>query len=185
MTARATLERRVRSGGARCAAAFVAIVATTAIAQAHITVRPASAPGGTVVVLTFRVPNERARTDTTRVALALPRDTAIATVSVVPEPGWRFAVAGRRPVLAAAAVAAAQPETITWYGGAIKPHASHAFRVRIGPLPARPGPLYFKAIQTYANGEVVRWIDLPEAGEDEPSEPAPVLLITAPLRSGR
>jgi uncharacterized protein YcnI len=164
------------------AAASIALCAGTGIAQAHIAVSPASAPGGTFVALTFRVPNERARTDTTSVVVALPRDKPVAAVTVSLQQGWHFRIATRHlsvPLAARTGPLSDVPDTITWSGGTIKPHESHTFSIRVGPLPLRSGPLYFKALQRYANGEVVRWIDRPQPGEDEPPNPAPVLLITA------
>jgi uncharacterized protein len=162
--------------------ASIAFCAASGIAQAHIAVSPASAPGGTFAALTFRVPNERARAATTSVVVALPRDKPIATVTVSSEPGWSFRIATRRltvPLATRTGPVSDVPDTITWFGGTIKPHEFHTFTIRVGPLPLRAGALYFKALQRYADGEVVRWIDLPQPGEDEPPNPAPVLLITA------
>jgi hypothetical protein len=42
----------------------------------------------------------------------------------------------------------------------------------------------FKALQTYSNGQVVSWIDVPAAGSsDEPEHPAPTLKL-APVSGG-
>ncbi len=38
------------------------------------------------------------------------------------------------------------------------------FTVSLGPLPTNTDRLVFKAIQTYSNGDVVRWIDTPTPG---------------------
>ena len=46
------------------------------------------------------------------------------------------------------------------------------------PLPDGVAQLAFKAIQTYSNGDIVRWIDLPQAGQPAPEHPAPVLALT-------
>jgi hypothetical protein len=45
-------------------------------------------------------------------------------------------------------------------------------------LPTDTDQLVFKALQTYDNGEVVRWIDTPAPGAAEPEHPAPVLTLT-------
>ncbi len=37
----------------------------------------------------------------------------------------------------------------------------------------------FKTLQTYSDGNVVRWIEEAAAGGDEPENPAPVLKLTA------
>ncbi|CAM5605017.1 membrane protein [Streptomyces badius] len=46
-------------------------------------------------------------------------------------------------------------------------------------LPEDADQLVFKAIQTYDNKEVVRWIEEPTEGGEEPDSPAPVLKLTA------
>jgi hypothetical protein len=43
----------------------------------------------------------------------------------------------------------------------------------------------FKALQTYSNGQVVSWIDVPAAGSsDEPEHPAPTLKLTPAADTG-
>jgi uncharacterized protein YcnI len=48
---------------------------------------------------------------------------------------------------------------ITWTGGSIAPGTFEEFDVSMGPLPTDTDQLIFKTLQTYDNGEVVRWID--------------------------
>ena len=67
---------------------------------------------------------------------------------------------------------------VTWRGGQILPGQYQDFSVSADPLPAGVGQLAFKAIQTYSNGDVVRWIDLPQPGQPAPEHPAPVLTLT-------
>jgi periplasmic copper chaperone A len=50
--------------------------------------------------------------------------------------------------------------------------------VSVGPLPSDVDSLVFKALQTYDNGEVVRWIEEETPGGAEPERPAPVLKLT-------
>lgn len=38
----------------------------------------------------------------------------------------------------------------------------------------------FKALQTYSSGTIVRWIEVPVAGQPAPDFPAPVLTLTPP-----
>ena len=52
------------------------------------------------------------------------------------------------------------------------------FDVSAGPLPDTP-TLVFKALQTYSNGDVVRWIEQSAPGQPEPENPAPTLQVTA------
>ncbi|HEY7272628.1 MAG TPA: YcnI family protein, partial [Actinoplanes sp.] len=68
---------------------------------------------------------------------------------------------------------------ITWTaqaGAGIKPGQFQEFDVSLGPLP-KTDQMIFKALQTYSDGTVVRWIDEPAAGA-EPEHPAPVLKLT-------
>ncbi|MGH9036128.1 MAG: DUF1775 domain-containing protein, partial [Acidimicrobiia bacterium] len=48
-----------------------------------------------------------------------------------------------------------------------------------GPLPDDVDQMTFKAVQTYASGEIVRWIEEATAGGEEPDFPAPVLHLVA------
>ncbi|MFD7013180.1 DUF1775 domain-containing protein [Streptomyces sp. NPDC059928] len=43
----------------------------------------------------------------------------------------------------------------------------------------------FKAVQTYSDGKVVRWIDTSTPGQEEPANPAPVLHLTAAQTASR
>jgi len=67
---------------------------------------------------------------------------------------------------------------VTWTGGKILPGQYQDFSVAADPLPAGVSQLAFKAIQTYSNGDVVRWIDLPQPGQPAPEHPAPILTLT-------
>ncbi len=53
-----------------------------------------------------------------------------------------------------------------------------------GPLPTTAGPVAFKALQTYSNGEVVRWVQIAAPGQPEPDLPAPTITITAASAPG-
>ena len=66
------------------AAAGVAVIAIAGPASAHISVDPSSATQGGYGAFTFRVPNEQEKASTTKIELALPTDTPLASVSVKP-----------------------------------------------------------------------------------------------------
>jgi uncharacterized protein YcnI len=72
---------------------------------------------------------------------------------------------------------AAAVATITWSGGRIAPGEYQDFAILAGPIPSGAKTLPFKAVQTYSNGEVVRWIERRGPGEPEPAHPAPVLHV--------
>jgi hypothetical protein len=50
--------------------------------------------------------------------------------------------------------------------------------VKVKKLPDAP-QVTFKVVQTYSDGEVVRWIELAGADGKEPSNPAPIVKLTA------
>ncbi|HZP29780.1 MAG TPA: DUF1775 domain-containing protein, partial [Acidimicrobiia bacterium] len=72
---------------------------------------------------------------------------------------------------------------VTWSGGQIVPGAFDLFTVFGGPLPTKTGKLVFKALQTYSDGSVVRWIETPTKGAPAPENPAPTLTLTPARKS--
>ena len=52
-----------------------------------------------------------------------------------------------------------------------------AVTVSAGPLPTKVKTVEFKAVQTYSDGEVVRWIESTPKGGPEPEHPAPTLTL--------
>ena len=65
---------------------------------------------------------------------------------------------------------------ITWSGGSIEPGTFQRFPVSLGPLP-KTASLEFKSVQTYSDGEQVRWIETAAPGGEEPERPAPTLTL--------
>jgi uncharacterized protein YcnI len=168
-------------GGALAAALVLALSAN---AGAHIRVRPSVVHRGAYVHLTFRVPNERAIANTTAVTVQFPPDAPIASATVMASPGWSARVRRRRvalPLRTPHGSVLSAVDTITWSGGAIPPGHAQTFAVFAGPMPATAGKLYFRTLQTYANGEVVRWIQVQHPGEPEPQNPAPTVRVIGTL----
>jgi uncharacterized protein YcnI len=151
---------------------------------AHVTVNPNTATAGGYTKVTFRVPNETDNADTTKIEVNLPADAPVASVSVKPVPGWDAVAVRSRlatPIKVHDAEITETVSKITWTaktGAAVKPGQFQEFDVSLGPLPAA-GRLVFKALQTYSDGSVVRWIDEPSTDGTEPEHPAPVLKLTA------
>jgi uncharacterized protein YcnI len=168
--------------------AIAGVVATAGIvlfaipALAHITVTPGSAQPGSAAVLTFHVPNEEAKADTTRVDMQIPTDHPIAQLLVKPVPGWTISVRTitlAKPVVTDDGQFTQAVSEVIWSGGQIAPGQFQDFAISADPLPQGVSRLVFKAIQTYSNGDVVRWIDVPQPGQPEPDHPAPVLTLSA------
>jgi periplasmic copper chaperone A len=164
------------------AAAFVFGLAGPA--AAHVTVDPGTAAQGDYAKVSFRVPNESDSESTTKLEVNLPAESPIGSVSIKPVPGWT-AVAEKSklatPVKVHDSEITEAVTKITWTaagGSEIKPGTFQEFDVSLGPLPA-VDLLVFKALQTYSDGTVVRWIDEPSTDGTEPESPAPVLKLAA------
>ncbi|MEU4423827.1 YcnI family protein [Actinoplanes sp. NPDC024001] len=163
-------------------AAFVLAVAGPA--AAHVTVNPGTATQGGYTKVTFRVPNESDTASTTKLEINLPADAPVASVSLKPVPGWTAAPVKTKlatPIKAHDSEITEAVTKITWTaasGSEIKPGTFQEFDVSLGPLP-EADQMIFKALQTYSDGTVVRWIDEPSTDGTEPESPAPVLKLTA------
>lgn len=167
--------------------AAVALVVAAPMAAAHVTVNPGEAEKGGYAALSFRVPNERDDASTTRLEVNFPTDTPIANVRVQPKPGWRYEIERTEldePIDNHGEEVSEVVSKITWTGGEIGTTEFDEFDVSVGPLPTDVDQIMFPSIQTYAGGEVVRWIEEPVEGEEEPENPAPVLTLVDPAEEG-
>jgi uncharacterized protein len=155
-------------------------------ATAHVTVSPATATKGGYATLTFKVPTEREEASTTVIEVDFPEDQPLPGASVQPKAGWEYKV---EKVPLDTPITAEDGDKITervskivWTakeGAAIKPGEFDTFPVSAGPLPENADSMVFKAIQTYSNGEVVRWIEeAAEGSSAEPKNPAPKITLT-------
>lgn len=167
-------------------AAVLAVVGLSAPAFAHVTVAsegPAAKGGYTV--LDFKVPNERDNAATTKLEVNFPVDEhPLASVSPEPVPGWTIKITKTKldkPVSSGEKTIDEAVSKVTWTadGKGIEPGFFQKFPVSVGKLPEDADQLTFKALQTYSNHEVVRWIEPQQEGQAEPENPAPVLQLTA------
>jgi uncharacterized protein YcnI len=170
-----------RRGAVILTSSLLAVVALAGTAFAHIGITPGSAPAGSATELTFRVPDEEAMAATVEVQVKVPTDHPIAQLLVQPVPGWQVSVQTitlAKPVTTDDGTFSTAVSLVTWRGGKILPGQYQDFSVSADPLPTGVSQLVFKAIQTYSNGDVVRWIDLAQPGEPAPDHPAPILTLT-------
>jgi uncharacterized protein YcnI len=162
------------------AATAVAALALAPAAAGHVTLQPEEAPAGGFTRLDVRVPNERDNAGTTKVVVQFP--PGFLSVSSEPVPGWEIETTMREldePVEQFGEQVTEEVGRITFTGvgetGVIRPGEFQDFGLSVGVPDGRPGSkLTFKALQTYSNGEVVRWIGPPDA-----DEPAPQVTLTA------
>jgi uncharacterized protein len=152
----------------RTLAAFAAASATLAVpnlADAHVTVHPNVIPEGAFAVLNVRVPNETDDADTTKLSVQMPAGVKFA--SVAPPPGWK----------AELKTAGEETTQVDFTGGSIPPGQFAEFPISMA-VPGKAGDtLAFKALQTYSDGEVVRWIGAPDSD-------APASTITISEKGG-
>jgi periplasmic copper chaperone A len=147
-------------------------------AGAHVTLQPSEAAAGDFTALDVRVPNERDDSGTTKVDVQFPPGFVFA--SYQPVPGWSVKVRMEKlgkPITSHGEKITEQVAQMTWTadsaGSAIQPGQFLDFPISV-QIPGEAGEtLTFKALQTYENGEVVRWIGAPDS-----EEPAPQVVVT-------
>jgi uncharacterized protein len=154
-------------------------LAVPAAAQAHVTLQPKTAVAGAYTVETVRVPNEKDNAATTKVDIRLPDGFAAASYQATP--GWAVKVAKTKlakPIKTDDGDVTEQVSRITWTArskaDAIQPGQFRDFPLSV-QIPGKAGDtLTFKALQTYSDGEVVRWIGAPDS-----DTPAPQISVMA------
>ncbi|HBF86014.1 MAG TPA: hypothetical protein DD420_40710 [Streptomyces sp.] len=175
------VSRIVLAGGV--AASTVLLLAGPA--AAHVSVQPqGEAAKGGYATVNFKVPNERDNASTVKLEVNFPTDHPLASVSPQPVPGWKIEVTKSelaKPLEVHGKKIDKAVSKVTWTadGKGIEAGFFQQFPLSVGQLPEDADQLVFKALQTYSNKEVVRWIEEPAEGGEEPDSPAPVLQLTA------
>jgi uncharacterized protein YcnI len=164
-------------------AALIALaVLPTSAAQAHVTLQPKEVPAGGFTRLNVRVPNERDKAATTKVVVQFPE--GFNSVGYEPVAGWKISskmVKLAQPITVEGEKVTERVDTVTLSadkGEGIEPGQFRDFGLSLR-MPDKPATITFKAIQTYDNGEVVRWIGSPDA-----DQPAPQVKLTAAPAGG-
>ncbi|WP_405871192.1 MULTISPECIES: YcnI family protein [unclassified Streptomyces] len=172
------------------ALAASAVVVLSSPAFAHVSVQPeGTAAKGGYAVIDFKVPNERDDTSTTKLEVAFPTDHPLASAMPEPMDGWDIKVTKAKlakPLEVHGEKINEAVSKITWTatGDGVKPGFFQKFPVSVGTLPEDADELVFKALQTYSDKEVVRWIEVQKDGAEEPENPAPVLALSAASEDG-
>jgi uncharacterized protein YcnI len=165
------------------AASSVLLLSGTAFA--HVSVQPqGEAAKGGYATVNFKVPNERDNASTVKLEVTVPTDHPLSSVMPQPVPGWKVEVTKSKlakPLEVHGKQITEAVSKVTWTadGSKIAPGHFQQFPVSLGRLPEDTDQLVFKAIQTYDNKEVVRWIEETKEGAEEPESPAPVLKLSA------
>jgi periplasmic copper chaperone A len=152
----------------RALAATIALAATLALpagAAAHVEFTTERAPAGSDARLTLEVPNERPEAATRKIDIRMP--AGVTSVKARALRGWRLKVTESGRGVRRVTLTAPRGSELT---GTKKGR----FGLVVG-LPGRPGTtIVLPVLQTYDDGDVVRWI-----GPEGTSEPAPRLRLTA------
>jgi uncharacterized protein YcnI len=133
--------------------AVLVLLVAPASALAHITVVPEVSRPGETGEFRFRTPNEREDAATVKLEVFLPKGVG---AEAEPAEGWTITRI---------------PGGLRWEakaGVSIRPGRAEDFKVQLGPLPDEP-TLVFKALQYYADGQVVRWIQDPSKDAERPA----------------
>jgi uncharacterized protein YcnI len=158
-------------------AAVTAALVLPAAAWAHVTVHPNALPSGAETVMNVDVPNELAGPATTKVDVKFP--AGFVDVSPQAMPGWRVRVTYRKsakPLTMDGVKHTTEVDQVIWSSSTGIAKGQFAQFPILASAPEAPtgSVLTFKALQTYANGKVVRWIGSPSS-----DTPAPQVLVKA------
>ncbi|MET8152154.1 DUF1775 domain-containing protein [Actinoplanes sp. NPDC049668] len=145
------------------ALAALGVLALAVPAAAHVEVSADKAhAGATDVTLSFRGEAENPSGIVSE-RVVLPAGIAPADVTPVTMPaGWEFATTS---------------DGFTVGGKALAKDQDAEWSVKVAALPADETRLSFKTVETYADGEVSRWIEIQQEGAAEPADPAPLLVL--------
>lgn len=143
------------------AAAAVVLAATPAAAHVEVEAEGARALDKKVTV-SFEAESESDSAGITELRVVLPKGIAPADVTYKDGPkGWKLTISKDGYTVGGPAVAAGK-------------NAEYSITVRQLPDAKE---LAFKTLQTYSDGHIDRWIELPQEGAAESENPAPVLKL--------
>jgi uncharacterized protein len=156
----------------------LAALAVPATAQAHVSLHPNTLPTGSGPTLEIRVPNETSDARTVKVEVKMP--SGVTFLQTEPVRGWTAKVVHRKlakPIKTDDGTVTEEASEVVWTaakGQGTPPDEFQGFPLLM-TIPGKAGQvLSFKTVQTYSNGDVVRWIEGPD-GE----QPAPSVNVTA------
>lgn len=185
MSTQSVLRRVGLRAAAITAASALVLVGVVNSASAHVTVSSPDAKPGGYAKLVFRVPSESDTASTTKLVVTLPKDHPFASVGAQVKDGWKVVKTKEKlasPVKIGDVTLTEAITTVTWTAeaGGVPPNDFDEFALSVGRIPEGVDSLDFPAVQTYGDGEVVRWEQVAKNAADKPEHPAPSLnLATA------
>ncbi len=161
-------------------ASAIGALALPAVASAHVSLHPNVLPAASNPTLDVRVPNEENRANVVKVDMQVP--PGFLDVSTQIPPGWTATVLKRKlqaPVKTDSGTITEEVSEVIWTApskAGIPPGSFLQFPITTAiPDVAAGQSLTFKVLETYSNGDVVRWIE----PADSTGHPAPTVDITA------
>ena len=175
----------LRAAAITAASALVFVGAANS-ASAHVTVSSPDAKPGGYAKLVFRVPSESDTASTTKLVVSLPKDRPFSSVGAQVKDGWKVVKTTEKlpaPVKVGDVTLTEAITTVTWTAatGGVPPNDFDEFALSVGRIPEGVDSLNFPAVQTYSDGEVVKWEEIAKDGADKPEHPAPSLKLTTAI----
>jgi uncharacterized protein YcnI len=179
-------KKLVLRAAAITAATALVLLGAAGSASAHVTVSSPDAKPGGYAKLVFRVPSESDTASTTKLVVNLPKDRPFASVSPQVKDGWKVVKTTEKlaqPVKVGDVTLTEAITSITWTAaaGGVPPNAFDEFGLSVGRIPEGVDALSFPAVQTYSDGEVVKWEQIAKDAADKPEHPAPSLKLTTAI----
>ena len=162
------------------AATVLGAMTLPATAVAHVSLHPNTLPASSNPTLDVRVPNEETDANVVKVDMQIP--PGFLDISTQLPTGWKATVLKRKlatPVKTDTGTITEEVSEIIWSApkaAGIPPGSFLQFPISTAIPDGDAGQtLTFKVIQTYSNGDAVRWIEPPNSM----MHPAPTINITA------
>jgi uncharacterized protein YcnI len=153
-----------------------AALAAPAAAQAHVSLHPNVLPAGSFPTVSIRVPNETDNARTVKVDVKIPAGfPALAPQSV---PGWTIKLVKHKlakPIQTDDGQVTEEVSEVVYtasQGGGTAPGYMENFPIAFSVPDEIGAALTFKTVQTYSDGNVVRWI-----GAASSDQPAPTVNV--------
>jgi uncharacterized protein YcnI len=174
----------VRAGATALAVGILVLGAPLA-ADAHVKISPNTAAPGDDIEVTFRVPNEMENAGTVKVEIDLPTKTPFAGAAYQAVPGWTARIVSAKlpkPIVNDGVQITEAPVKVIYTadpGVALKVGQFQEFPIALDLTP-NTGSVEFPTLQTYSNGQIVKWNEKTSASGEQPDNPAPTLYINDP-----
>lgn len=170
------MRKGISTLAAALAAATFAVSIVPTQASAHVTLAPKSAAAGSWSTFAVKVPNESDTASTIKLVLKMPEGVTYA--SWQPVPGWNAEIQKAKlskPLQTEDGPVSEAVSQIVWTadGKGVQPGQFQQFPITILVPDVAGSELAFRAVQTYSDGKVSRWIGSPES-----DEPAPTVSVT-------